>query len=188
MLSGLVWVYVIAAALSQLYTQGKWSWQFLKLRTGGSQHTPLFWEELVQLLFCIWWPHSPTSPWCPWGSRSRSSLHLQQSCPHSPRGLQWALLQLHWNLQTALSTGEEEKAFHHNRNRSRARRNHINCKCSAINAKAKMDDNTNANMIYSNLQSRQQYFIGIFSIVTHHNNGVPAPSFKIFNINLPPVP
>ena len=64
--------------------------------------------------------------------------------------------QLHWNLQTALSTGEEDKVFHHNRNRSRARRNHINCKCSAINAKAKMDDNTNANMIYSNLQSKEQ--------------------------------
>ena len=29
-------------------------------------------------------------------------------------------------------------------------------RCSAINAKAKMDDNTNANMIYSNLQSKEQ--------------------------------
>ena len=82
----------------------------------------------------------------------RSSLHLQQPCPHSPRGLSSRSI-ASLELQTALSPGEGEKAFHH-RNRSRARRNHINCKCSAINAKAKMDDNTNANMIYSNLQSK----------------------------------
>ena len=56
---------------------------------------------------------------------------------------------------TVLNPGEGEKAFHH-KNRSRARRNHIYCKCSAIDAKAKMDDNTNANMIYSNLQSKEQ--------------------------------
>ena len=110
--------------------------------------------EFVQLLFCIWWPLSPTSPWCPWGSKSRSSLHLQQSCPHSPQGLSSRSI-ASLELQTALSPGEGEMVFHH-RNRSRARRNHINCKCSAINAKAKMDDNTNANMIYSNLQSKDR--------------------------------
>ena len=152
MLSGLVCVHVIAAALSRLYTQGKWSWQFLKLRTGGSQHTPLFWEELVQLLFCIWWPLSPTSPWCPWCSRS-------EIIPPPAAALSTfssrAIVTLNSFSGTADSSQprEGEKVFHH-RNRSRARRNHINCKCSAINAKAKMDDNTNANMIYSNLQSK----------------------------------
>ena len=109
MLSGLVCVHVIAAALSRLCTQGKWSWQFLNFVLGDPSTLPFFEKNLSSFSSAFDGHFLPHLLDVPDAVDPRSSLHLQQSCPHSPRELQWALLQLHWNLQTALSTGKERR-------------------------------------------------------------------------------